>query len=152
MLVLWLVEKGLTSMKCGVYSPLNDCCTLDCFHFGPHVSKDKAEWFGNVWLKEPVVEKALTVTVVTPLRLVPGAVESPTVVPVVPVKAQKPVKQHKPVYLPPSQDPEFEEEIRAAVAEDWRLARKEIVEELLKSKANGKSLPLESEEFLLKYG
>jgi len=53
MLVLWLVEKGLTSMKCSVYSPLNDCCALDGAHFGPHVSKDKAEWFGGVWLQEP---------------------------------------------------------------------------------------------------
>jgi hypothetical protein len=53
MLVLWLVEKGLTTMKCGVYSPLNDCCALGGAHFGPHVSKDKAEWFGGVWLQEP---------------------------------------------------------------------------------------------------
>jgi hypothetical protein len=40
-------------MKCGVYSPLNDCCGLGGAHFGPHVSKDKAEWFGGVWLQEP---------------------------------------------------------------------------------------------------
>ena len=40
-------------MKCSVYSPLNDCCALDGAHFGPHVSKDKAEWFGGVWLQEP---------------------------------------------------------------------------------------------------